>query len=115
MASAGSREQDASTLPNPLRTVRSFPQTEVVDDSGTVVARPQRASTFQNGAATPGSRTQTPTPQKHVALEEVVDAFESGHAGDDQTDPPRASVDMDDLPIELISLTDRYVSFFGHG
>ena len=114
MASAGSREQDASTLPNPLRTVRSFPQNEVVDDSGTVVARPQRASTFQNGAATPGSRTQTPTPQKHVALEEVVDAFESSHAGDDQTDPPRASVDMDDLPIELISLTDSFIDSLSH-
>ncbi|KLU82040.1 hypothetical protein MAPG_01119 [Magnaporthiopsis poae ATCC 64411] len=114
MASAGSREQDASTRPNPLRTVRSFPHNEVVDDSEPAVARPQRASTFHNGAANPGSRTQTPTPQKHVALEEVVDAFESGHAGDDQTDPPRASVDMDDLPIELISLTDSFIDSLSH-
>ncbi|KAL8381699.1 hypothetical protein RB595_005808 [Gaeumannomyces hyphopodioides] len=114
MASAGSKEQDASTRPSPLRTVRSFPRNEAVNDARPAPTRPERASTFQNGAAAPSSRTHTPTPQKHEALERSVDAFESSHVGDDQTDAPRASVDMDDLPIELISLTDSFIDSLSH-
>ncbi|KAL8408806.1 hypothetical protein RB594_007293 [Gaeumannomyces avenae] len=114
MASAGSKEQDASTRPSPLRTVRSFPRNEPVNDAGPAATRPQRASTFQNGAATPSSRTHTPTPPKHEALEGSVDAFESSHVGDDQADAPRASVDMDDLPIEMISLTDSFIDSLSH-
>jgi hypothetical protein len=37
------------------------------------------------------------------------DVFETTTAGDDTPDPPRASVDLDDLPIELISLTDSFI------
>lgn len=84
---------------NPLRSVKSFTRHETLSKADTdpiTRQRPQRASTFQNGAS---PRTNT------------ADAFET-HAGDDdedQPEPPRASVDMDDLPIELVSLTDSFI------
>lgn len=40
--------------------------------------------------------------------EEKRDAFE-GRISEEVSDPPRASVDLDDLPIELISLTDKFI------
>lgn len=39
---------------------------------------------------------------------DVPDAFES-RISEEAADPPRVSVDLDDLPIELISLTDRFI------
>ncbi|CRK22095.1 hypothetical protein BN1723_012574 [Verticillium longisporum] len=69
---------------------------------------PRRAQTFQNGAAVaPLSKA---TPPEEI---ERPDAFETGQDADededDGIDPGRGSVDLDDLPIELVSLTDSFV------
>jgi hypothetical protein len=43
-----------------------------------------------------------------------LDTFESTQA-EDLPEPSRASIDLDDLPIELVGLTDRYVTKLEHG
>lgn len=41
---------------------------------------------------------------------DALDAFESGNHSDNEenVEPTRGSVELDDLPIELITVTDRY-------
>ncbi|EEY16716.1 conserved hypothetical protein [Verticillium alfalfae VaMs.102] len=70
---------------------------------------PRRAQTFHNGAAVVAPLSKAPPP----AEIERPDAFETGQDADededDGIDPGRGSVDLDDLPIELVSLTDSFV------
>lgn len=40
---------------------------------------------------------------------DIPDVFETATTDEDPPDPPRASVDLDDLPIELISLADSFI------
>ncbi|PNH43891.1 hypothetical protein VD0003_g9534 [Verticillium dahliae] len=69
---------------------------------------PRRAQTFHNGAAV--APLTKATPPEEI---ERPDAFETGQDADededDGIDPGRGSVDLDDLPIELVSLTDSFV------
>lgn len=95
----------AEPRPGPLRSSRSFPRhgaQEVIDP----LTRSQRANTIQNDG-TPEITVQHTSPQKHGAGSGAHDAFETDDA-DDGVEPPRASVDLDDIPIELVSLTDKY-------
>ncbi|PHH62140.1 hypothetical protein CDD81_7514 [Ophiocordyceps australis] len=71
----------------------SFPQPPRRDSD--VVAAPKRAHSFANGSQ----------------RSDVPDAFETRDTLDIDhgADGPRASVDLDDLPIELISLTDSFL------
>lgn len=57
---------------------------------------PKRAHTFQNDGK---------------ANEALPDAFETSQEleNDEVADTTRTSIDLDELPIELITLTDRYV------
>ncbi|KAH6627734.1 hypothetical protein F5144DRAFT_549151 [Chaetomium tenue] len=51
---------------------------------------------------------QSPNSQRPGGGDEAPDTFVS-RISEEAIEPPRASVDLDDLPIELISLTDRFI------
>lgn len=97
---APTSKESPSKHTNPLRSVKSFsrhePTSSKADTDDSSIQRPQRANTFQNGAP---PRTR------------AADAFETQATGEDedQPEPPRASIDMDELPIELIGLTDSFI------
>ncbi|KAL1843773.1 hypothetical protein VTJ49DRAFT_7483 [Mycothermus thermophilus] len=98
----------------PLRSVHSFrversssPEPDAESEPPT---RPKRANTVDHARhpAPSALRTASGTHLKQPVPEaEPADAFVS--TTEESTDPPRTSVDLDDLPIELISLTDRFV------
>ena len=93
---------------NPLRPVRSFRvERSASPDPNT---RPKRASTIENGppASRPSLRTASGTVVTLASGAEAPDTFVS-RISEETIDAPRASVDLDDLPIELISLTDRFI------
>ncbi|KAH6654380.1 hypothetical protein BKA67DRAFT_492227, partial [Truncatella angustata] len=77
-----------------LRTSRSFTRQESPKDPEPLT-RSQRANTFQNGS----NRQATKSEQ---------DAFDAAES-DDPIEPPRASVDLDDIPIELVSKIDNFI------
>ena len=106
MAPAGVK--DVGRRPSPLRLTRSFPRSEGQEVSITV-NRTHRASTIQNGAA-PDAVMAARQRGKAAVVDNShePDTFETSQAEVSPAAPPRASVDMEDLPIELVSLTDRY-------
>ncbi|KAK6203982.1 hypothetical protein LQW54_008555 [Pestalotiopsis sp. IQ-011] len=75
-----------------LRTSRSF--SRQASQPPEPLTRTQRANTFQNGSTKPTTREP--------------DAFETPESHD-PIEPPRASVDMDDIPIELVSKIDNFI------
>lgn len=94
--------------PNPLRTAKSFTQKETNDPLSS--PRVKRATTIQNGSL-PKIVTIGQQMASQITEEpESADAFENSQNDDTPVDPqPRGSVDLDDLPIELISLTDSFI------
>jgi hypothetical protein len=54
-------------------------------------------------------RKQTESKEKDGYFPDIPDVFDTTTTDDDPPEPPRASVDLDDLPIELISLTDSFI------
>ncbi|CAN8096431.1 unnamed protein product [Discula destructiva] len=95
--------------PNPLRTTKSFTPQEINDPLSS--PRIKRGTTIQNGTLPKlvTSAAQQMAPQ--IAEEpESADAFENSQNDDTPVEPqPRGSVDLDDLPIELIGLTDSFI------
>ncbi|AEO57516.1 hypothetical protein MYCTH_2303750 [Thermothelomyces thermophilus ATCC 42464] len=94
--------------PNPLRPVRSFRVERSPSPEPTT--RPKRASTFEAGPLPASSSVRTAS-GSHVPQgdgHEPPDTFVS-RISEEAIEPPRASVDLEDLPIELISLTDRFI------
>lgn len=68
-------------------------------DNNTRLELPKRAHTFQNGTA------------HQAELDDAApDAFDTAEysENEDNTETARPSVELDELPIELITLTDRY-------
>ncbi|KAI1647563.1 uncharacterized protein F4817DRAFT_337028 [Daldinia loculata] len=90
--------------PGSLATSSTFPRHS---PSQTKEPRPtpQRANTTENGAIPPVTITQETPPERQ---KERIDTFES-ETTDDVVEAPRASVDMDDIPIELISKADNFI------
>ncbi|KAI0847815.1 hypothetical protein F5Y00DRAFT_240519 [Daldinia vernicosa] len=90
--------------PGSLATSSTFPRHS---PSQTQEPRPtpQRANTTENVAIPPVTITQETPPERQ---KEKVDTFES-ETTDDVVEAPRASVDMDDIPIELISKADNFI------
>ncbi|CAJ2507000.1 Uu.00g081860.m01.CDS01 [Anthostomella pinea] len=88
-----------------LRTSRSFPR-EQASDTLDPSNRIQRANTYQNGAPPRVTVEQHTSPQKQQR--QTPDTFESEPPEDD-IEAPRASVDMDAIPIELVSKTDNFI------
>lgn len=95
---------NTSQRPSPLRSTRSFPRPEPPAPETT---RSKRASTLQNGAS-PAQRSASRPLAKQGSDAENPDTFES-RISEEGSEPPRASVDLDELPIELISFTDRFI------
>ncbi|KAI1335544.1 hypothetical protein F5Y15DRAFT_409116 [Xylariaceae sp. FL0016] len=87
--------------PGSLRSTRtsSFPR-QPVTDLVDPLSQPRRASTVHNGT-TPEVNIVPHTPQR-------ADTFES-EVGEDEPEIPRASVDMDAIPIELVSKVDNFI------
>jgi hypothetical protein len=83
-----------------LRPTKSFPRHDVSEDNDPL-AQPKRSNTVQNGALPEISVTQNQSPRAAQP-----DTFES-QGIEDPLDPRRASVDMADIPIELVSMTDK--------
>lgn len=95
--------------PGSLRSTKSFPRHESQETPNTP-SRSQRAHTIQNGS-TPGIAIHQPkSPQRQEAPSPNPNAFEASE--EEAVEPPRASVDLDDIPIELVSMTDKYVPWF---
>ncbi|KAI1808541.1 hypothetical protein F4811DRAFT_501474 [Daldinia bambusicola] len=90
--------------PGSLSTSSTFPRHS---PSQAKEPRPalQRANTTENGAIPPVTITQGTPPE---GQKEKADTFES-EATDDVVEAPRASVDMEDIPIELVSKTDNFI------
>lgn len=92
--------------PGSLRSTKSFPRHELPDESDPLT-RIQRASTIQNGV-TPEITVQRSSPRKQQRGKGVAtDTFETEE--EEKIEPPRASVDMEDIPIELITMTDSFI------
>lgn len=96
--------------PSPLRTTKSFTRIDHNDPLSSPSPRVKRASTIQN---VPLPKLVTSGQQMSSQIveepESATDAFENSRAADTPIDPPRTSVDLDDLPIELIGLTDNFI------
>lgn len=71
--------------------------------------RPKRASTIQNGSLPKITTTGITSQIVEEPESTTTDTFENNQTHDEAPDPPRTSVDLDDLPIELISLTDNFI------
>jgi hypothetical protein len=114
MAPPNDRKTD-DQRPRPLQGSKSWSRIE--PESPGRRARKQRASTVDNGAVSkldnaetpdqPGAVSQDPPKMQPDAFEKSSD--EDGHHEAVEGIAGRLSVDCDDLPIELISLTDRSV------
>lgn len=96
-----------TSRPNPLRTTRSF--TRAQNDDPLSMPRPKRASTIQNGSLPKITTTGITSQIVEEPESTTTDTFENNQSHDDAPEPPRTSVDLDDLPIELISLTDNFI------
>ncbi|KAI1085671.1 hypothetical protein F5B20DRAFT_11903 [Whalleya microplaca] len=96
--------QGSEPRPGSLRASKSFTRsqtTETIDP----LSRAQRANTIQNGATPEVTIIQNTPPQTQQRSR--PDTFESEN--DDVLEAPRASVDMDEIPIELVSKTDNFI------
>jgi len=110
MAPTGSKKSD-SQRPRPLHASKSFSKLE--PSSPDRSTRIQRASTIQNGVNPPGAMSDMSNQEQNVRRQ--PDAFEK--SSEDEEDHEQAGeaseklpADFDELPIELVSLTDRLVS-----
>lgn len=105
---ASQNSPDFRSLRQPATRTPSFPQAPVRDENSHPKP-PKRAHTFHNGSPTQRHREQS---KLNTSVHTEPDAFETADAtdNDDSNDMTRASVDLDDLPIELITLTDRCVA-----
>ena len=112
MASSNGRKSDSQRPSQSLRASKSFSKTDPVSPARS--SRNQRASTIQNGTNAEGPlsdktnvlkenrmpRMQPNVPEKLTEVGDLIQ--EDGSTG-------KLPVDFDELPIELISLTDRLV------
>jgi hypothetical protein len=110
MASSESRKRD-SQRPQPLHVSKSFSKLEPASPDRST--RVQRASTIQNGVNPEGAMSDK-SQQAQGSPRRPTDTFEkSSEDEEDQGQTGEVSEklppDFDELPIELVSLTDRSV------
>ena len=89
----------AASHPGTLKYVRSFSRLE---EAGSTQHQSKRANTFRNASTSPLGTGE----DGELAC---LDAFEMNSVDYEPADVPRASVDLEDLPMEVISITDKYV------
>ncbi|KAF6820546.1 hypothetical protein CSOJ01_00802 [Colletotrichum sojae] len=106
MASTGI-SKSAAARPNTIRAPSFTRQSEDSDP----LRLPKRAQTFQNGATVdPLATPAVSSTSKPADDSEAPDAFETRPSTDnDDGFDGRGSVDLGELPIELVSLTDSFV------
>ncbi|XXH04872.1 alpha-actinin [Hypoxylon texense] len=92
--------------PGSLTTSNTFPRQQT-PESNKPRPRGSRANTLENGTTPRVTVVQELPPAKKEG-EKKLDTFESETA-DDVMEAPRASVDMDEIPIELVSKTDNFI------
>ncbi|KAH8674082.1 hypothetical protein BX600DRAFT_509281 [Xylariales sp. PMI_506] len=97
----------AESRPGVLRSTKSFPRPDA-QTSVEPVTRTHRASTVESANSAPQITVRPGSPQKAQSGKAEPDAFETSES-DDPIDPPRASVDLDDIPIELVSKIDNFI------
>jgi hypothetical protein len=103
MASAGTTPT-SSSRPSPSRPVLFPKHSNIENNEDDYLKVPTRVITTQNGTSQETTCSEPATAYSAVGSESP-DAFES--ADNDDTDLVRASVDIGELPIELVSLCDR--------
>ncbi|KAI1769540.1 hypothetical protein GGR53DRAFT_472897 [Hypoxylon sp. FL1150] len=91
--------------PGSLASSSTFPRQQT-PESNKPRTRGSRANTLENGATPRVTVVQEMPPAKED--EKKLDTFESETA-DEVVEAPRASVDMDEIPIELVSKTDNFI------
>lgn len=112
MATPNSKKSE-SQRPQPLKVSRSFPRAEPVSPSNP--GRTHRASTIQNGVAPEGITSDKSKSQKDTKKSRMqLDAFEKSSEGEDyhvagDEVTGKLPTDFDQLPIELVSLTDSFI------
>ncbi|KAI0180290.1 hypothetical protein GGR52DRAFT_530741 [Hypoxylon sp. FL1284] len=92
--------------PGSLAASNTFPSHQTPEASKPRT-RGSRANTLENGA-TPRVTVVQEVPPAKKEDEKKLDTFES-ETTDDVVEAPRASVDMDEIPIELVSKTDNFI------
>lgn len=104
MSAQSSKTSDAIRQGVPRMPSYSNPAAQDDKDDNNRLKLPKRAHTFQNGSPH--------EIRPHNYEDATPDAFEAGDHSEteDNTETARPSVDLDELPIELITLTDRYVN-----
>ena len=107
---ASSNVKSDSQRPQPLKVSRSFPRVE--PNSPDRSNRDHRASTIQNGVTPEGVIADKREDAKSKMQPDVFEKSPEG--GDDhgagEEIGGKLPADFDELPIELVSLTDRSVS-----
>jgi hypothetical protein len=118
---APSNKKSHDHRPRPLQSSKSWSRIE--PDSPSRTARNQHSSKAQNGGVpevdNTGNEDQPGALSEKNLSKMQPDVFEKSTDEDGQHEAVegisgRVSVDCDDLPIELISLTDRLVCPYGH-
>ena len=107
MASSNARKSD-NQRPRPLQLSQSF--SRIGPANLDLSTRTQRASTIQNGVARKGAMVNKSNENRRVP----PDAFEKssedkGESGNTEEETAKLPDNFDELPIELASLSDRYV------
>jgi hypothetical protein len=109
MASSNARKSD-NHRPHPLHASKSLSRIEPASPDRST--RTQRASTIQNGVISETVMSDKPNASKKNGMPRTQpDAFEKSSENEDHNTTEEASgklpADFDELPIELVSLTDR--------
>jgi hypothetical protein len=103
MASNGKKNE--SQRPRPIHVSRSFSKLEPASPDRS--NRPLRASTIQNGSIPDRSLTDRSSENAGKTMKGQPDAFDGAHDDGSEEGTGKLPVDFDELPIELVSLTDR--------
>lgn len=100
---ASNTKKSEGQRPYPLKVSKSFPRVEQTTSEHST--RSQRANTVHNGEAPESVTTDKTKAEKPKNSNMEPDVFEKSRDGEEITG--KLPTDFDQLPIELISLTDR--------
>jgi len=116
MASSNAKTND-NQRPQQLKVSKSFSRAEPASPART--SRNQRASTIQNGVVAEGPLSNKPNISTDKPLPKMQSDVAEQGSDDENTKQPSESSQKplagpEELPIELVSLTDRYDSLKHH-
>lgn len=109
-AASGKTTTTTGTRPSPLRSNKSASKTDTKTSKSASSSRQPSIVLDGTPADEVASTDKKSQQDKDKDAPSAFDTFGDAAGSDDNTpEPPRASVDMDELPIELIGLADRCV------